>query len=55
MSTFHSQPPSGNAVGRLLRFTWHYKLLIAAAVLLGRYLALVGRPASRPSTKASPE
>ena len=38
MSTFHSQPPSGNAVGRLLRFTWHYKLLIAAAVLLGALL-----------------
>jgi capsular polysaccharide biosynthesis protein len=38
MSTFQSQPPSGNAVGRLLRFTWRYKLLIAAAVLLGALL-----------------
>src|SRR5215216_4545825 len=38
MSTFQSQPSSGNAVGRLLRFTWRYKLLIAAAVLLGALL-----------------
>jgi capsular polysaccharide biosynthesis protein len=38
MSTFHSQPPSGNAVGRLLRSTWRYKPLIATAVLLGALL-----------------
>jgi uncharacterized protein involved in exopolysaccharide biosynthesis len=38
MSTFHSQPPSGNAVGRLLRSIWRYKSLIAAAVLLGALL-----------------
>jgi uncharacterized protein involved in exopolysaccharide biosynthesis len=38
-STFHSQSPSGNAVGRLVGSIWRYKSLIAAAVLLG---ALVG-------------
>ena len=38
MSTFHGQPPSGNAVGRLLRSTWRSKWLIAAAVLLGALL-----------------
>jgi capsular polysaccharide biosynthesis protein len=37
-STFHSQPPSGNAVARLLRSTWRYKPLIATAVLLGALL-----------------
>ena len=37
-STFQSQPPSGNAVGRLLRSIWRYKSLIAAAVLLGALL-----------------
>jgi uncharacterized protein involved in exopolysaccharide biosynthesis len=34
-STFHSQSPSGNAVGRLLQSGWRYKPLIATAVLLG--------------------
>jgi uncharacterized protein involved in exopolysaccharide biosynthesis len=38
MSTFHSQPPSRNAVGRLLGSTWRYRWLIAAAVLLGALL-----------------
>jgi uncharacterized protein involved in exopolysaccharide biosynthesis len=38
MSTVHSQPPSGNAVGRLLRSAWRYKGLIVAAVLLGALL-----------------
>jgi uncharacterized protein involved in exopolysaccharide biosynthesis len=38
MSTIQSQPPSGNTVGRLLRSTWRYKWLIAAAVLLGALL-----------------
>jgi uncharacterized protein involved in exopolysaccharide biosynthesis len=37
-STFHSQPPSGNAVGRLLGSIWRYKPLIATAVLLGALL-----------------
>jgi uncharacterized protein involved in exopolysaccharide biosynthesis len=37
-STFHSQSPSGNAVGRLLGSIWRYKPLIAAAVLLGALL-----------------
>jgi capsular polysaccharide biosynthesis protein len=37
-STFHSQSPSGNAVGRLLGSIWGYKSLIAAAVLLGALL-----------------
>jgi uncharacterized protein involved in exopolysaccharide biosynthesis len=37
-STFHSQPPSGNAVGKLLGSIWRYKWLIAAAVLLGALL-----------------
>jgi uncharacterized protein involved in exopolysaccharide biosynthesis len=37
-STFHSQSPSGNAVGRLLRSIWRYKPLIATAVLLGALL-----------------
>jgi uncharacterized protein involved in exopolysaccharide biosynthesis len=31
-------PPSGNAAGRLLGSIWRYKLLIAAAVLLGALL-----------------
>ena len=38
MSTFHSQPPSGNAVGRLLGSIWRSKSLIATAVLLGALL-----------------
>jgi uncharacterized protein involved in exopolysaccharide biosynthesis len=38
LSTFHSQSPSGNAVGRLLGSIWRYKSLIAAAVLLGALL-----------------
>jgi uncharacterized protein involved in exopolysaccharide biosynthesis len=38
ISTFHRPPPSGNAVGRLLRSTRRYKWLIAAAVLLGALL-----------------
>jgi uncharacterized protein involved in exopolysaccharide biosynthesis len=38
MSTFHSQPPSENGVGRLLGSIWRYKSLIAAAVLLGALL-----------------
>jgi uncharacterized protein involved in exopolysaccharide biosynthesis len=37
-STFHSQPPSGNAVGRLLGSIWRYRWLITAAVLLGALL-----------------
>jgi uncharacterized protein involved in exopolysaccharide biosynthesis len=37
-STFHSQPPSGNAAGRLLGSTWRYGWLITAAVLLGALL-----------------
>jgi capsular polysaccharide biosynthesis protein len=37
-STFHSQPPSGNAVGRLLGSIWRYRWLTAAAVLLGTLL-----------------
>jgi uncharacterized protein involved in exopolysaccharide biosynthesis len=37
-STFQSQSPSGNAVGRLLRSIWRYKSLIAAAVLVGALL-----------------
>jgi capsular polysaccharide biosynthesis protein len=38
MSTFQSQPPSGNAVGRLLGSIWRSRWLIAAAVLLGALL-----------------
>ena len=38
MRTFHSQPSSGNAVGRLLGSIWRYKSLITAAVLLGALL-----------------
>ena len=53
-STFHSRPPSGNGIGRLLGSIWRYRWLITAAMLLGA-LALGGRPASRPSTKAPPE
>jgi capsular polysaccharide biosynthesis protein len=34
-STFHSQPPSGNAVGRLLGSIWRNRWLAATAVLLG--------------------
>jgi uncharacterized protein involved in exopolysaccharide biosynthesis len=37
-SAFHSQPPSGNGVGRLLGSIWRYKSLVAAAVLLGALL-----------------
>ena len=37
-STFHSQCPIGNAVGRLLRSIWRYKPLIATALLLGALL-----------------
>jgi uncharacterized protein involved in exopolysaccharide biosynthesis len=37
-STFHSQPPSGNAVGRLLGSIWRYRRLVTAAVLLGALL-----------------
>jgi uncharacterized protein involved in exopolysaccharide biosynthesis len=37
-STFHSQPPSENAVGRLLGSIWRSKSLIATAVLLGALL-----------------
>ena len=37
-STFQSQSPSGNAVGRLLRSIWRFKPLIATAVLLGALL-----------------
>jgi uncharacterized protein involved in exopolysaccharide biosynthesis len=38
-NTFHSQPPSGNVVGRLLGSIWRHRWLVATAVLLG---ALVG-------------
>ncbi len=38
MSTFQNQPPSGNAVGRLLGSIWRYRWLITAAVLLGALL-----------------
>ena len=38
MTTFQSQPPSGNVVGRLLGSIWRYKSLIAAALLLGALL-----------------
>jgi uncharacterized protein involved in exopolysaccharide biosynthesis len=39
MSTVHSQPPSGSAVGRLLQSAWRrYKWLVATAVLLGALL-----------------
>jgi uncharacterized protein involved in exopolysaccharide biosynthesis len=38
MSTVHSQPPSGSAVGNLLQSAWRYKGLIATAVLLGALL-----------------
>jgi hypothetical protein len=37
-STFQSQSPSGNAVGRLLGSSWRYKPLIAVAALLGALL-----------------
>jgi uncharacterized protein involved in exopolysaccharide biosynthesis len=37
-STFHSQSPSGNAVGSLLGSIWRCKWLIATAVLLGALL-----------------
>jgi hypothetical protein len=39
MSTVHSQPGGGDAVGCLLRSVWRYKGLVVAVVLLG---ALVG-------------
>jgi uncharacterized protein involved in exopolysaccharide biosynthesis len=35
LSTVHSQPPSGDAVGALFRFASRYKGLMAALVLLG--------------------
>jgi len=38
MSIVHSQPPSGNAVVRLLQSAWRYKGLIATVVLLGALL-----------------
>ena len=38
MSSVRRQPPSGNAVGRLLQSAWRYKGLIAAVVLLGALL-----------------
>jgi uncharacterized protein involved in exopolysaccharide biosynthesis len=38
MGRFHSQSPSGNAVGRLLGSIWRSKSLIAAGVLLGALL-----------------
>jgi uncharacterized protein involved in exopolysaccharide biosynthesis len=38
MSTVHSQPPRGSAVGNLLQSAWRYKGLIATAVLLGALL-----------------
>jgi uncharacterized protein involved in exopolysaccharide biosynthesis len=38
MSTFHSQPPSENGVGRLLGSIWRYRWLVTAAVLLGALL-----------------
>ncbi|HEY6589523.1 MAG TPA: hypothetical protein VI751_00605 [Actinomycetota bacterium] len=38
MSTPHSQPGGGDAVGRLLRSAWRYKGLIVAAVLVGALL-----------------
>jgi uncharacterized protein involved in exopolysaccharide biosynthesis len=47
-STFHSQPPSGNAVSRLLESIWRSKSLIAAAVLLGALLGS-GWAASQPT------
>jgi uncharacterized protein involved in exopolysaccharide biosynthesis len=37
-STFHSQPPSENGVGRLLGSIWCYRWLVTAAVLLGALL-----------------
>jgi uncharacterized protein involved in exopolysaccharide biosynthesis len=51
-STFHNQSPSGNAVGRLLRSTWRYKPLIAAAVLLGALLGY-GWAARQPTLYAA--
>jgi capsular polysaccharide biosynthesis protein len=48
MSTFHVQPPSGNAVGRLLGSIWRSKSLIATAVLLGALLGS-GWAASQPT------
>jgi uncharacterized protein involved in exopolysaccharide biosynthesis len=38
LSTFHSQSPSGNVVGRVLGSIWRSKSLVAAAVLLGALL-----------------
>jgi uncharacterized protein involved in exopolysaccharide biosynthesis len=38
MSTVHSQPGGGDAVGRLLRSVWPYKGLIVGAVLVGALL-----------------
>jgi uncharacterized protein involved in exopolysaccharide biosynthesis len=38
LSTFHSQPRSENAVGRLLRSIWRYRWPVTAAVLLGALL-----------------
>jgi hypothetical protein len=38
MSTIHSQPGGGDAVGRLRQSVWRYKGLIVAAVLVGALL-----------------
>ena len=38
LGTFHSQPPIGTAVGRLLGSIWRSRWLVAAAVLLGALL-----------------
>ena len=38
MGTVHSQPGSGEAVGRLVRSVWRYKGLIVAVVLVGALL-----------------
>lgn len=38
MSTFHSQGPGGDALGRLVQSAWRYKGLLAMAVLVGALL-----------------
>ena len=38
MSTIHSQPGGGDAMGGLLQGVWRYRWLITAAVLLGALL-----------------
>lgn len=38
MSTAHSQPGGGDAMGGLLQAVWRYRWLIAAVVLLGALL-----------------